>query len=41
MWSLALRVLTILSVIVVALAAMSHPPFKPHPTAIMPAVNIP
>jgi hypothetical protein len=38
---LALRVLIILSVIAVAIAAMSHPPFKPHPTAPMPAVNLP
>jgi len=40
MWSLALRVLIVLSVLAVVISAVSSPPtFKPNRTGIMPAID--
>jgi hypothetical protein len=42
MWSLALRVLIVLSVLGVVISAVNSPAtFKPNRTGIMPAIDVP
>jgi hypothetical protein len=42
MWSLALRVLIVLSVLAVVVSAVNSPTtFKPNHTGIMPAIDVP
>lgn len=41
MWSLALKVLTIMVVFAVVVAAVTSPSVKIYPTAEMPPVNVP
>jgi FlaG/FlaF family flagellin (archaellin) len=41
MFVIAMRGLVAIVVLLVAVAAMRHEPFRPLPTAPMPAVNVP
>jgi hypothetical protein len=41
MFGFAMRGLVVIVVLLVAVSAMRHEPFRPLPTAPMPAVNVP